>query len=63
MKDNYYKLHEVCPICKQIPNEQTYMGYINPSDENPDENECKCLCGWIGIVHNLIKRKNEYSRT
>jgi len=50
----YYKSHKVCPKCKEIPSLMTYMGTINPGDENHDINSVWCKCGWIGEVHKLV---------
>jgi hypothetical protein len=56
-RNDYYHIHKVCPKCKEVPHYQTYLGFINPSDENPDTNECVCKCGWRGLVHELIEGK------
>lgn len=53
----YYELHHGCPKCGEIPNKQTYMGMINPSDKNPDYNRCVCDCGWSGEVHDLVSKR------
>ncbi len=55
-----YKIdHEVCPKCKGTNYSSTLMAFIFNSDDPSsykDENNVNCNCGWVGIVHHLIKK-------
>ncbi len=51
---NYYKAHVVCPNCGNKKMSQTYIWYPIWDLNSRDENECKCSCGWTGIVHDLV---------
>ena len=51
----YYKLHVACPECGNKKTAQTYIWYPIWDETSTDDNECKCKCGWSGIVHDLVK--------
>lgn len=46
----YHKLHSVCPKCLTKNFERTTMGFSGDTDRN----RCRCICGWVGVVHDLI---------
>lgn len=52
----YYKTHVCCPSCNNQKFSQTYIWYPIWNETSMDENECKCSCGWIGIVHDLVPK-------
>ena len=56
-KEEYYKLHSVCPKCGGDPGETTTMGWIFPSRDT--NTTCCTACDWKGIVHDLVQ-KNEW---
>lgn len=57
---DYQKLHSKCPDCKSDNIEQTTMaifGSINNEEGywiEKNQNIAICLCGWTGIVHDLV---------
>jgi len=56
--------HAVCPKCFDNDFETTCMGIWR--DENGklwDRNRVQCACGWKGIAHELVPRKNEEPTT
>ena len=61
---DYYNVHHVCcPKCGCDRYSSTYMGFII-NHEHPeafkDSNAVECAeCGWSGITHNLVRRKDE----
>lgn len=52
MTGNYYENHRFCPICGNNKLEYTCVGYLDI-----DRNRATCICGWRGIVDNLIDHK------
>lgn len=52
MNDEYKKEHVCCPECGSTSLEQTCGGFMNL--QNKDENQVNCVCGWKGIVDDLI---------
>lgn len=57
----YETLHCCCPKCGSQDIETTCMGYYFTSLETAcDRNRASCVCGWIGILHDLTEKpKNE----
>lgn len=55
----YNKNHRVCPRCKQRSYTTTLVSfpiYENDFKSYKDLNEVKCICGFNGIVHDLISK-------
>lgn len=46
----YYQRHACCPVCYSQDMEQTTIGCLLGYDTNA----AHCICGWKGIVHDLI---------
>ena len=58
----YKKNHESCPKCEGVNVVKTIVEYLyvaGKASEYVDKNNAKCECGWIGIVHDLVKKKPE----
>lgn len=53
--DIYYQEHIACPICGSDSIETSLVGYY--SVPHKDKNTAKCLCGWKGIVDDLVPIK------
>ena len=49
----YYDEHKCCPVCGKDPFETTTLGSLDGIDRNP----VSCGCGWSGVVHNLVPKK------
>lgn len=57
MIEGYYDLHHVCPRCGKADNyQQTCVGVLGDKDTN----QATCICGWVGIVHDLISCDHEW---
>jgi hypothetical protein len=50
LDEEYYRLHECCPICGNDCIETTCVGYLNR-----DMNKARCKCGWTGLVDDLVQ--------
>ena len=58
LHDAYYKLHSVCPWCGSDGIEKTCVGYhFNSLETASDSNRAWCKCGWRGIAHDLVEKK------
>lgn len=49
LKD-YQAKHAACPQCGSTDIEQTCMGFFGDEDHN----RAVCVCGWRGIVHDMV---------
>jgi len=67
----YYMRHNRCPKCGQdkfvLSEVERTTGPIFESKSNPyrirkDQNKANCVCGWAGIVHDLIDEKEYIKR-
>ena len=59
LAEDYFKKHNRCPSCGCDNCEQT-TGPIFETTSNPyrikkDQNRAHCVCGWSGIVHDLVE--------
>lgn len=58
----YAEQHSACPNCGRKCEGKTYMGYVvnvadgqvTNADTYQDQNQTDCVCGWKGIVHELV---------
>ena len=57
----YWSLHSKCPKCKSDMVETTLLFLFESRNENgvyevkKDRNCASCLCGWKGIVHDMVE--------
>ena len=57
-EDRYYEARKCCPKCHGRNMMQTLMGFLpnaNNLEAFKDRNDVRCDCGWVGIVHDLVK--------
>lgn len=57
---DYYNNHVACPKCNSMNLEETTLGFLILTKNCKDYNNVKCcVCGFIGIVHDLVPLKKE----
>ncbi len=55
----YNAQHHRCPECRSEEIATTLTGSLLPNSPNvPDRNRAWCICGWKGIVHNLLPKNS-----
>jgi RNA polymerase subunit RPABC4/transcription elongation factor Spt4 len=57
-EDQYYQNHQCCPECGCDNLETTCVGYLITNDDSRDKNAARCECGWVGIVHDMVPKRN-----
>jgi hypothetical protein len=59
-REQYDKLHAVCPVCKSASIEVSCVGCLMDNLETArDANRAQCECGWRGIVHDMVPAPEE----
>ena len=56
----YYNEHRVCPRCRNETYSTTYVGFVAVTGmyhDFQDENQIECKCGFKGITHDLVPKK------
>ena len=57
-QEEYYEQHAICPECGGCDMETTTLGKVVIGDITPDRNRAHCMCGWFGIIHDLVPAKS-----